>query len=135
MNRFSAAILMFVGLLAGFFASGCGSTTPPPISVTLSPSGSPAIDQGQTLSISATVANDSSGKGGHLDCLRGRLSKRHYWQPSDIYRAHFGREDHGDGDCHVGGRHHQVVLGQHRRQPAAFDLSPIASRRRCECGL
>ena len=42
--------------------SGCGSS-PPPISVSLTPSASQAIDQNQTVGITATVANDSSSKG------------------------------------------------------------------------
>jgi hypothetical protein len=41
---------------------GCGSSTPP-ISVSLSPSSQQAIDQGQTVGISAMVANDPSSKG------------------------------------------------------------------------
>jgi hypothetical protein len=44
--------------------AGCGgSTAPPAITVSLSPSAAQAIDQGQTLGISAAVANDSSNKG------------------------------------------------------------------------
>ncbi len=42
--------------------SGCGSSTPP-ISVSLSPSSSQAIDQNQTVGITASVQNDSSAKG------------------------------------------------------------------------
>lgn len=37
--------------------------TPPPISVSLTPSAQTKIDQGQTLSFTATVSNDSSNKG------------------------------------------------------------------------
>lgn len=43
---------------------GCSSpSSPPPISVSLSPSSAQAIDQTQTVAITATVANDTSGKG------------------------------------------------------------------------
>ena len=59
--------VLLVTLLGLGLVYGCGSSasTPPPpaISVTVSPSAAQAIDQGQTLSIAATVANDSSGKG------------------------------------------------------------------------
>jgi hypothetical protein len=41
---------------------GCGSSSPP-ISISLSPSSSPAIDQGQTVVITASVKNDTSSKG------------------------------------------------------------------------
>jgi hypothetical protein len=41
---------------------GCSSSSSPPISVSLSPS-SAAIDQSQTVNITATVVNDSSDKG------------------------------------------------------------------------
>jgi len=40
-----------------------GCSSPPPISVSLSPSSAQAIDQSQSLRITATVANDMSGKG------------------------------------------------------------------------
>ena len=42
---------------------GCSSSSPPPISVTLTPSSPQAIDQTQTVSITATVANDTSSRG------------------------------------------------------------------------
>lgn len=49
---------MFIAML------GCSSSNShPPISVSLSPSSASAIDQTQTLSVTATVANDTSGKG------------------------------------------------------------------------
>jgi hypothetical protein len=62
------------GLLMTLLALGCGggnSTAPPPppppppsnISVSLSPSSPQTVDQGQTINITATVENDSSGKG------------------------------------------------------------------------
>ena len=52
---------MFLGLLLAIFTVGCASS--PPISVTLSPSATQKVQQGQTISISATVMNDSSNKG------------------------------------------------------------------------
>ena len=55
--------LLVVALIAVGLISGCGPTPPPPIAVTLSPSAAQAIDEGQALSISATVANDSLAKG------------------------------------------------------------------------
>jgi hypothetical protein len=42
---------------------GCSSSSSPPISVSLSPSSSQAIDQGQTVVITASVTNDPSSKG------------------------------------------------------------------------
>jgi hypothetical protein len=42
---------------------GCSSSPPPPISVSLSPSFPQAIDQSQTVGITATVTNDTSSKG------------------------------------------------------------------------
>lgn len=65
------ATLLAVGLLtAGMTACGGGSASsttnnppPPSITVALTPSAAQALDQGQTLSITATVSNDSSNKG------------------------------------------------------------------------
>lgn len=42
---------------------GCGGSSSPPISIRLSPSSSATIDQSQSVTISATVANDPSSKG------------------------------------------------------------------------
>ncbi len=42
---------------------GCASSPPPPISVSLSPSSAQAIDQSQTVGITATVTKDPSYKG------------------------------------------------------------------------
>ena len=44
-------------------ATGCGSSTHPPISVSLSPSSSQSVDQTQTVSISASLTNDPSSQG------------------------------------------------------------------------
>jgi len=60
MSKFHDYFALF--LLAMLIAMvGCSS--PPPISVSLSPSSAQAIDQSQSLRITATVANDMSGKG------------------------------------------------------------------------
>lgn len=48
---------MLIGL------GGCGNSSRPAISVSLSPSSSTAIDQSQSITITATVANDASGQG------------------------------------------------------------------------
>ena len=57
---------MQIAAVLTFAISGCGggqSTPPPAISVSLTPSGPQSVAQGQTMSISASVTNDSSGKG------------------------------------------------------------------------
>ena len=58
----SRAVVVLIAALM-LFAGGCSTSPPPPISVTLSPSSSQAIDQGQTLAITATVTNDASAEG------------------------------------------------------------------------
>jgi len=46
------------------FISGCGANSAPaPIAVTLSTGATQALDQGQSVAITATVANDSAAKG------------------------------------------------------------------------
>src|SRR5213080_3723166 len=46
------------------FISGCGAnSTPAPIAVTVSSGATQALDQGQSVTISGTVANDSTSKG------------------------------------------------------------------------
>ena len=55
-------------LLGALFVCGCGgggssTKVAPVISVSLTPSGQTSIDQGQTLSYTATVTNDSSQAG------------------------------------------------------------------------
>ncbi len=57
----SRSALLFVLAIAAFMG-GCSSSSPP-ISVSLSPSSPQAIDQSQTLAITATVTNDSSSRG------------------------------------------------------------------------
>lgn len=64
MARYSTATLFAItitGITAG--CSGSGPPVPPPISVTISPSAQKIIDQGQTVAVSANVANDPSGEG------------------------------------------------------------------------
>lgn len=62
MRKFFAQPLFLFAVFAAFVISGCGSGSRP-ISVSLSPSSAQTIDQGQTLSITASVANDSASKG------------------------------------------------------------------------
>jgi len=59
-----ATVLVLSGLLL-LCACGGGTSqkTPPAISVSLTPSAQTNIDQGQTLNFTASVSNDSSGKG------------------------------------------------------------------------
>lgn len=52
---------MFLGVALVAFTGGCA--TSPPISVSLTPFAAQKVQQGQTISISATVMNDSSNKG------------------------------------------------------------------------
>jgi hypothetical protein len=54
--------LVFLSLLAAVLVSGCASSGPP-VSVSLSPSSTQSVQQGQTVSISAIVPNDLSNKG------------------------------------------------------------------------
>jgi hypothetical protein len=54
-------VALFVLAMAGVMG-GCGSSSPP-ISVSLSPSSPQAIDQSQTVAVTATVTNDRSSKG------------------------------------------------------------------------
>jgi hypothetical protein len=57
----SCGVALFVLTIAAFM-SGCGSSSPP-ILVSLSPSSPQGIDVTQTVTITATVTNDSSSKG------------------------------------------------------------------------
>lgn len=58
LQRFLAPLAL---LFAIYTASGCASS--PPISVGLTPSSAQTVQQGQTVSVSAIVANDTSSKG------------------------------------------------------------------------
>src|ERR1700737_2697309 len=58
----SVRFLGIATLCAIFFVAGCGSG-PAGMVVTLSTGATQALDQGQTVNITATVANDSAAKG------------------------------------------------------------------------
>jgi hypothetical protein len=58
--RYYFALFLVAMLIA---MVGCSGSSAPPISVSLSPSSAQAIDQTQSVAITATVANDTSGKG------------------------------------------------------------------------
>lgn len=64
MSRLRSFCVSFVVAMAAVMV-GCSSSPPPPpiISVSLSPSSSQTIDQGQTVAITVTVINDTSSKG------------------------------------------------------------------------
>lgn len=62
MNRKPSLVFLSAVLFAGMLASGCAGSPQPPISVSVSPS-SAETDIGQTVRVTATVANDASGKG------------------------------------------------------------------------
>jgi hypothetical protein len=59
--------LAVLSLLLGFVAFGCNggssSSSTPAITITLEPSGTQTMDQGKTLTITATLANDPSNQG------------------------------------------------------------------------
>jgi FG-GAP-like repeat/Putative Ig domain/FG-GAP repeat len=58
-----SALLTSLLLLGSCGGGSSGPPPPPPISVNLSPSSPQTIDQLQTVNVTATVANDSSGRG------------------------------------------------------------------------
>jgi hypothetical protein len=62
MSRFRHYFALFL-LLMLIAMAGCSGSSTPPISVSLSPSSAKGIDQSQTLSITATVINDTSARG------------------------------------------------------------------------
>ena len=59
---YSCGVALLVLAMAAFMG-GCSSSSSPPISVSLSPSSPKAIDQGQTVGITAAVKNDTAYKG------------------------------------------------------------------------
>ena len=67
MKKFLSCAFICFACVAAIFVAGCGggSSTPKnPISVTItSPAAPPTIQQGQTVNITASVANDSANKG------------------------------------------------------------------------
>jgi len=63
MNRNQAG-LWILALGAGTFFLGCGgSAAPPPINVSIASITAQSVNQGQLVSLAATVANDTSAKG------------------------------------------------------------------------
>jgi hypothetical protein len=60
-TRFRPFVPIALLVLPMMLIAGCA--TSPPISVSLSPSSAQSVQQGQTVSISASVANDTSNKG------------------------------------------------------------------------
>jgi len=50
-------IFSVIGFVGGLLIAGCASSTPK-IAVSLSPSSAQTLDQGQSVQITATVAND-----------------------------------------------------------------------------
>ena len=62
MPRIRSLHLFFIALFAAACICACGSSSRPPISVSL-PAASVQTDQGQTVSITATLTNDSTFKG------------------------------------------------------------------------
>jgi hypothetical protein len=63
MRRVCSCGVTLLVLAVAAVIGGCSSSSPAPISVSLSPSSPQAIDQSQTVVIAATVANDTSSKG------------------------------------------------------------------------
>ena len=66
MKSRSASTWVFLGVLANLIAVGCGGSygSSHPVSVVItSPASAPSIQQGQTISITASVSYDSSSKG------------------------------------------------------------------------
>ncbi len=62
MSRLCSYVVALLVLALAAVMGGCSSSSPP-VSVSLSPSSPQAIDQGQTVAITATVTNDSSQRG------------------------------------------------------------------------
>ena len=58
-----AAILSGLMAFITLGLSGCGTSTPPPIVVTLNPSSTQSMDQAQTVPITASIANDAKSAG------------------------------------------------------------------------
>src|SRR5208282_1195941 len=64
MSRLCPRCVVLVVVTMAMFFDGCGSSSSsPPISVSVSPSSQQAIDQSQTVGITAAVSNDASGQG------------------------------------------------------------------------
>jgi len=80
LNKVAKAHLSALQLITAMVLSGCGGGTnapPPPISVSFSAGSSQTLGQGQSVMITAIVANDSSGKGVSWTLIGpGALSKQ-----------------------------------------------------------
>ncbi|MGH9725850.1 MAG: hypothetical protein ACRD41_12370, partial [Candidatus Acidiferrales bacterium] len=65
MRKLHASTFAPLALLASFLLGGCfNSNSAPPISISLSSTPSPAtVQQGQTVSIAASVPNDTANQG------------------------------------------------------------------------
>lgn len=63
MSRVRHCFALFLLLLILIAMTGCSGSSKPPIAVSLSPAAAQGIDQSQTLNVSATVSNDTSGSG------------------------------------------------------------------------
>jgi Putative Ig domain len=77
LRRPTFIFLVFSMAIYGMALSGCGGgggSSNNPISVSLSPSAAQAIDQGQTINFTASVANDSASKGVSWSQTGGALS-------------------------------------------------------------
>ncbi len=63
MRKPSASLALIGSLLLTLLLAGCGGSSAPNITITLSPATSQTIDQGQIVNIGATLTNDTSNKG------------------------------------------------------------------------
>jgi Putative Ig domain len=65
MRELEKAILLIAVYLLGMFPTGCGSgqSSPPPISVSISPLSVQSLDQAQSVTLTASVVNDATNKG------------------------------------------------------------------------
>ena len=62
-TRFLQHVFIALAVVGAFIAAGCSGSSTPQISITISPSATQTVDQGKTLSVMATVANDTSSQG------------------------------------------------------------------------
>jgi len=62
-GRTPGRALLGMAFFAALVAASCGKSTPPIISVQISPSASQSVDQGQSLNVTVTLGNDVGGAG------------------------------------------------------------------------
>ena len=74
--------LVLLVIVSTVSAGGCGST--PPISLTTSPSSAQAIDQSQTVAVTANITDDFSLKGVSWT-LNGPGSQQHHRPRGHVY--------------------------------------------------